>query len=401
MSQIESPSRIEPCGIEPVSSAVSNLVAELISESAALGNRLHPRSASSLSHLIGLMNCYYSNLMEGHHTRPKDIERALNNELDVDPRRRDLQIEARAHVRIQQAIEGAFFQGTLQDPTSPEFVKGTHRSFYEEVPASFLDVPRNDGSHIRMTPGAFRLLPAHDIQVGRHQPPSSEHVAAFMDYFHQRFAIGRLGKFEKIVAIAIAHHRFNYIHPFMDGNGRVSRLMSHAMVLDAGIGAHGLWSISRGLARGIEDRSDYRRMMDRADAPREHDTDGRGNLSQRALTEFVEWFLRVALDQVAIMRRLFDLGVLSERLRNYVDDELRIPGGDGHVVAEVFRMGTVSRGEATRKFGKSERAGRDALRQLLNHGILGSDTPKGDVHVVFSAASAEHLFPQLFPADAG
>ena len=48
------------------------------------------------------------------------------------------------------------------------------------------------------------------------------------------------------MSMAVAHHRFNYIHPFPDGNGRVSRLMSHAMAWRAEVASHGLWSISRG-----------------------------------------------------------------------------------------------------------------------------------------------------------
>lgn len=93
------------------------------------------------------------------------------------------------------------------------------------------------------------------------------------------------------MALASAHHRFNYIHPFPDGNGPVSRLMSHAMASVAGVGAHGLWSISRGLARGLESRADYKRMMAHSDMPRQGDRDGRGNLSVTALKEFVLWFL--------------------------------------------------------------------------------------------------------------
>ena len=85
------------------------------------------------------------------------------------------------------------------------------------------------------------------------------------------------------MAIPAAHHRMNYIHPFPDGNGRVSRLMSHAMAHAAGIGAHGLWSVSRGLARGLKSRKEYPQHMDHADMPRQGDLDGRGNLSQRAL----------------------------------------------------------------------------------------------------------------------
>ena len=76
-----------------------------------------------------------------------------------------------------------------------------------------------------------------------------------------------------------------------DGNGRVSRLMSHAMALKAGIGAHGLWSVSRGLARGLDSRREYKTWMDRADTPRQGDPDGRGNLSRSALVDFTLWFL--------------------------------------------------------------------------------------------------------------
>ena len=121
-----------------------------------------------------------------------------------------------------------------------------------------------------------------------------------------------------IMAIAAAHRRFNYIHPFADGSGRVSRLMSHAMAHKAGIGAHGVWSVSIGLARGLESRTDYKRMMDYADTPRQGDRDGRGSLSQKALADFTEWFLKVCLDRVTFMSELFDISNLSRRLQTCV-----------------------------------------------------------------------------------
>ena len=106
-----------------------------------------------------------------------------------------------------------------------------------------------------------------------------------MTYFSEKYRFKNLRAGTRILAMASGHHSFNYIHPFPDGNGRVSRLMSHAMGLSAGIGAHGLWSISRGLARGIHSRSEYKTKMDYADTPRQGDLDGRGNLSERALTK--------------------------------------------------------------------------------------------------------------------
>ena len=90
--------------------------------------------------------------------------------------------------------------------------------------------------------------------------------------------------------------RVPHFRAFPDGNGRVGRLMTHAMFLKAGMGAGGLWSISRGLARGLEYRDEYRTRLAAADSPRHGDRDGRGNLSLEALQSFSLWFLRVALD---------------------------------------------------------------------------------------------------------
>src|SRR5947207_14758385 len=157
-----------------------------------------------------------------------------------------------------------------------------------------------------------------------------------MAYFEDRFRLDRMARATRIMAMASAHHRFNYIHPFPDGNGRVGRLMSHAMAHAAGIGAHGLWSISRGLARGLESRGEYKRMMDHADMPRQGDLDGRGHLSQRALSEFVLWFLKVALDQVKFMSSLFELDTLSRRLRSYVERSEKLKPEDTRLLQDAL-----------------------------------------------------------------
>lgn len=232
------------------------------------------------------MNCYYSNLIEGHDTRPRDIERALFDELEPPSERRNLQLEARAHVRVQQSIDELYTQGLLEEPASQGFIRWLHEQFYVDAPDELLTISSKRDVY-RMQPGNFRSEARHDNAVGRHVPPSSAVVPAFMDYFEQRFRTDKQGLAGKVTTIAIAHHRLNYIHPFPDGNGRVSRLLAHAMALKASIGAHGLWSVSRGLARGLKDRGEYERMMDAADEPRRSDLHGGGNLSLGALEEFV------------------------------------------------------------------------------------------------------------------
>nr|WP_245287586.1 Fic family protein [Bradyrhizobium elkanii] len=235
------------------------------------------------------------------------------------------------------------------------------------------------------------------VAVGRHQPPSSERVAAFMEYFAERYRFERLGKAARIIAIPAAHHRFNYIHPFADGNGRVSRLMSHAMAHQAGIGARGLWSVSRGLARGLTGPGDYRRMMDHADTPRQGDLDGRGNLSQRALSEFILWFLRVCLDQVTFMSGLFEIDTLAQRLRSFVDRSEKLKPEAARLLEEALIRGQFERGEVPRITGLPERTARRVFNDVVATGLLASETPKGPVSLRFPIAALDVLFPRLFP----
>jgi Fic family protein len=343
------------------------------------------------------MNCYYSNLIEGHDTRPRDIERAVSSELALDPERRSLQLEARSHIRVQKIIDDRYAQGDLGEPAQRSFITWLHEQFYADAPEQLLTVTTSKGS-FRMKPGAIRTDASQDNVVGRHLPPSSTVVGDFMDYFEQRFRLDRLGAAARIVATAVAHHRLNFIHPFPDGNGRVSRLMAHAMVLKSGLGAHGLWSISRGLARGLQDRGEYKRMMDHADSPRRGDLDGRGNLSLKALEEFVIWFCEVALDQLRFMSTLFDLPTLSERLELYVRRTLQLPEGAAKLALALLHRGELARGEATQVTGSAERTARQLLSRLVDSGLVASSTPKGPVSLRFDTISAEALFPRLFPA---
>jgi Fic family protein len=283
---LETARRIEPARIENPPEGVADLAAELSAASAKLGRSLHARTAANLADLVRIMNTYYSNLIEGHDTRPRDIERALAGEFDRDEGRRHLQVEAAAHVRVQSEVDRLAAAGTLPEPASPEFIRWLHREFYRDAPAPMLRIA-GVGRALTMTAGEWRSRREHDVAVGRHQPPSSARVEDFLRYFAQRYRFEGIGRAGRIIAMAAAHHRFNYIHPFPDGNRRVSRLMSHAMAWHADVAAHGLWSISRGLARGLERRTEYRHMMDLADTPRQGDLDGRGSLSERALIDFV------------------------------------------------------------------------------------------------------------------
>ena len=296
---------------------------------------------------------------------------------------------------VQRRIDARHRAGTLPRPTSTEFLSSVHREFYEEMPPEFRFVVQAEGQAEEIIPGRFRSIGDGEVSVGRHQPPSSSRVTAFMDYFDKRFAAAEASPSARIIAIASAHHRLNYIHPFPDGNGRVSRLMSHAMALRAGIGGQGLWSISRGLARGIEDRSDYKRMMDYADTPRQGDRDGRGNLSEQALHSFCRWFLRVMLDQIQFSSRMFDLAGLEKRylrlIADVAEDKRAVT-----LMSAILRHGSLERGDAEIVLKTSERTARNTLSNLVRAGFLKSTSPKTPVRIAFPLEYRERLFPNLF-----
>ena len=192
------------------------------------------------------MNCYYSNLIEGHNTHPIDIERALKNDYSHDARRRDLQLEARAHIAVQEWIDGGGLKGgrALSAPGICEI----HRRFCGSLPDELLWVedPAAKKRH-RLVPGELRK---RGVKVGQHVAVSPGALPRFLRRFEEIY--GNLGKTESTVSSAAAHLRLLWMHPFLDGNGRVARLMSHAMLLET-LDTGALWSVARGLARNVGD----------------------------------------------------------------------------------------------------------------------------------------------------
>ena len=137
-------------------------------------------------------------------------------------------------------------------------------------------------------------------------------------------------------------------------------------------------------------------MMDYPDTPRQGDLDGRGNLSRRALSDFVLWFLRIALDQVLFMSTLFEIDTLARRLRAYVERSEKLNPEAARLLEEALIRGEFERGEIARITGLPERSARRVLNQVTASGLLASDTPKGAVSLRFPIDALEILFPRLF-----
>jgi Fic family protein len=339
------------------------------------------------------MNCYYSNLIEGHETHPIDIERALIGDYSKDPKKRDLQLEAKAHINVQQWIDDGALGGRAVVTDS---IREVHRRFCERLPDDLLWVedPMTK-ERIKVIPGEWRH---RDVAVGNHIPVSPPAVPRFLLRFEGVY--GRLGKTETILATAAAHHRFAWIHPFLDGNGRVARLMSHATLLDA-LDTGAVWSVARGLARNVDA---YKAHLAACDQTRRNDLDGRGHLSEENLAEFTHFFLTICLDQVAFMEGLMQPQQLRARILLWTEEEIRLdrlPPKSGAILEAVLYRGELPRADTAALVGTGERQARRVVSALTKRGVLLSDSSRAPLRLAFPATLASRWMPGLFPERVG
>lgn len=397
------PAAMEPLFPEDPTGELEHLATELIRASARLSEAMHPVTRAAVAELVRPMNSYYSNLIEGHDTHPLAIDRALRKDLSSDKRQRDLQLEAVAHIHVHRDLFVRWRAGNAPaNPAAAAFLMDLHRAFYEHLPDTFRVVENRNGPPRTVVPGTFR---DGEVEVGRHIAPAHEVVPAFMDRFasfYDPHAPANRSAIRRIIAMAAAHHRLVWVHPFLDGNGRVVRLFSDACFLHEQLDANGLWSISRGLART---RDIYRERLAAADAGRMGAHDGRGNLSNRTLVDFCRYFLETAVDQVGFMHSAFQLEHVLRRMHAFVDHmvaEKRLHTASRHILEAVFLRGTITRQDAERLTGTSHKTLKKITDQLVAMGLLKEEKKEGLpllFHVNFPLLSSPWVFPGLYPAN--
>ncbi len=383
---------MEPLAVSESSkyrTALTDLAVELASKSAGFRRSLPEGVLSALAKLVRTMNCYYSNLIEGHVTHPVEIEHAMKEDYSSEPEKRNLQLEAKAHIAVQQWIDEG---GLNARATSKGGICEIHRRFCKDLPEKLLWVEDPETKErVKVIPGGLR---ARDVKVGNHVPVSPGAIGRFLERFESAYSSH--GKMDTILAVPAAHHRLLWIHPFMDGNGRVARLMSYAILLET-LDTGGVWSIARGLARNV---TEYKSMLMACDAERRNDLDGRGHLSEEALASFSQFFLQTCIDQVDFMEGLMQPDRLRNRIMIWAEEEIRagalLPKSEKVLEAILYR-GELPRGEVTTLLGVGDRQARRITSILLDREILASDSSRAPLHLAFPASLASRWVPGLFP----
>ncbi|MCE2914848.1 MAG: Fic family protein [Rubrivivax sp.] len=393
----DSPHQFEP--LLPSQSAQEPLLAKAhdlaISASALAGQPI----AREMRGLLRSMNSYYTNRIEGQHTRPHELEQALRKDYSHDRALAMRQRLAVAHIQAEAELESRYVgeSGAKALYGLPAVCDLHHTLFAQLSPDDRLTA---DGAAIE--PGQLRQ---REVRVGQHVAPAAASIKRLVERWAAAYGSVRRGE-ASLLAMAAAHQRLGWIHPFADGNGRVMRLHTHTLLSAMGY-TGGLWSPLRGFARTV-DR--YYALLAAADEPRQGDLDGRGNLSESALVAWIDYVLDICQDQVTFMRSMLDLATMQGRIAACLSFEQESLKSGVRLEAlrplhYLFLSGTdIDRGEFKRMTGLGERTAVNLLGALVKRGLLSSDSPQGKVRFGLPLHALRFYFPALWPeaeADVG
>lgn len=353
---------------------------------------LPENTASRIGGLMRVTNSYYSNLIEGQYTEPATLSAQV-------PRRaaKELRELAESHIGVQALLERAVRRlKSTEAPWSvffaPELVSGVHRRLFAGASAD--DLRLGDGR--LFVPGQLRDTAQRNVLVGDHAAPAWESVTPMLTRLQQVY--GRQPDLTSRILSSLAyHHRLAFVHPFEDGNGRVVRMITHLQLMQLGL-ASPLWSLSRGLAR---QQDEYYRRLRAADQSRRGDLDGRGQLTQAGLFEFVEFMLQVCIDQMEYVEQAMNLATLRQRLERVIGLEPRfVESGVKQEMAKAIHIlltqGEVSRADFKTFSGLHDRVASDQLRKLIDMGVVEAPTAKSrSVFPGLPVWFAQMIFPDL------
>ena len=157
---------------------------------------------------------YTSNALEGNSLTESETKVVIEDGLTIGGKPLKDIYEATGHAKAYDFL----YEISRDRPVSESDILELHRLFYSQIDAGNAGVWRKVRVFIS---GSRRALP----------PP--EQVPSLMEEFVKWMA-EKEGKLHPIEFAALVHQKFVYIHPFVDGNGRVGRLLMNLAVMRAG-----------------------------------------------------------------------------------------------------------------------------------------------------------------------
>lgn len=211
------------------------------------------------------------------------------------------------------------------------------------------------------TPGSYRNV---DVSILRaeHRPPS--HVVLrpelddLIDFVNQP-TIPR----SQLVHVAVAHHRFLWIHPFRNGNGRVSRLLSYFMLRKHRfVSPVGMRTVNPAAVFG-SNRGEYLDALAMAD-----------DLSNEGTLKWTEFFVRGMVTDLGRLVQLQDFEIVQSRLIKPAIDRFHLAGGvspaERDALKRVIELETVKARDLEPFFPGSPSTRSQQIRSLIDRGLL-------------------------------
>lgn len=168
-----------------------------------------------LKRVFHLLESLASARIEGNHTTLADY---VEEKVAGDGSRADAIQEIRNLERAMDYVEAAVQPG---GPITLALIRELHQVAVQGL------VREGD-----KTPGAWRTT-AVSIAQAAHRPPEAVQVPGYMDELAAFINRADAPKYD-LMKVALAHHRFAWVHPFTNGNGRVVRLLTYALLIKYG-----------------------------------------------------------------------------------------------------------------------------------------------------------------------
>jgi Fic family protein len=237
-------------------------------------------------------------------------------------------------------------------PTSVRLIREIHAELMHEVRGGRLQPGELRTSQNWIGPGGSTIATAAFI------PPPPHHVPQALGEL-EMFLHGK-DDLPQLLRIALAHVQFETIHPFLDGNGRVGRLLITFLLTEAGVLNKPVLYLSHYFRRH---RQEY---YDRLQAVRDHG----------AWEAWIEFFLKgvieVAGEATETARRIL---TLREAHRTEITDRLGRAAGNGHKVLEsLFDRPIVSVKDVQALIGTSFAAANTLVSRLCEIEVLSEMT---------------------------
>lgn len=274
--------------VEPTfDSTLTDLIIELDHlRKKQLGGTTHPKVFFQLKHIFHTLESIGSARIEGNNTTIAEyIETKLSDVKVVTPSILEIQ-------NIEKAM--AFIEENVNDyPINRTFLSEMHKKIVDGL----LPPPNGEGDS---TPGVYRKVNLK-INKSSHKPPE---WLAVEDYVNELLEFVNKDDSPKydLLKTAIAHHRFVWIHPFGNGNGRTVRLFTYAMLVKAGFNVN-VGRIINPTAVFCSNRNDYYKFLSEAD---EGTVEG--------LTSWIEYVLKGLKDEIEKIDKLSDYNFLRKEI---------------------------------------------------------------------------------------